>query len=321
MQAYRLTAPGSPARLQDCPVPEPAPGMVQIAVAACALNHADLLMIDGRYQDMPDPPFTLGMELAGTVTALGTGVTRFALGDRVAAHSGHGGLAEIACVPEARCLTIPNAMPFNHAAAFQIAYGTAHLALTDRARLAPGETVLVLGAAGGAGLTAVEIAHAAGATVIACARGKERLAVARAAGAAHLVDSDQPPDALKAAFKAFGRVDVVYDTVGEPLFTPALRACAPKARYLVIGFAGGTVPQAPANILLVKNVDLIGFWWGGYLRFAPEKLMASLEALLASYAAGQIHPHVSHSLPLSQADAALELLRSRKATGKIVVLP
>lgn len=321
MLAYRLQSFDTPPVLIDCPAPAPATGEVQIAVGACGLNFADTLMIRGKYQEMPAPPMTLGMEIAGTVTALGDGVTGLAVGDRVAAYAGHGGMAEIACAPAARCLKIPESMRFEQAAAFQITYGSAHLALVHRARLAAGETVLVLGAAGGAGLTAVEIAKACGATVIASARGPEKLQVAEAAGADHLIDSDQDPEALKAAFKDFGGLDVVYDTIGEPLFTPALRACAPEGRYLTIGFAGGEVPQIPANILLVKNIDVIGFWWGGYLNFAPEVLTGSLKELLHWFEDGRIRPHISHSLPLSRAEEALELIRSRKSTGKVVVTP
>lgn len=321
MLAYRLQSLDTPPVLTDCPVPAPASGEVQIAVGACGLNFADTLMIRGKYQDMPDPPMTLGMEVAGTVTAVGEDVAGFAEGDRVAAYAGHGGMAEIASVPASRCLQIPASMSFEQAAAFQITYGSAHLALVHRARLAAGETVLVLGAAGGAGLTAVEVAKACGATVIASARGPDKLGVAEATGADHLIDSDQDPDALKAAFKGFGGLDVVYDTIGEPLFTPALRACAPEGRYLPIGFAGGEVPQIPANILLVKNIDVIGFWWGGYLKFAPEILTGSLQELLTWFEEGRIRPHISHSLPLSRADEALDLIRSRTSTGKVVVTP
>lgn len=321
MLAYRLQSFDAPPALIECPAPNPAPGEVQIAVGACGLNFADTLMIRGKYQEMPAPPMTLGMELAGTVSTLGEGVTGLATGDRVAAYAGHGGMAELACVPAARCLAIPDTMSFEQAAAFQITYGSSHLALVHRARLRAGETVLVLGAAGGAGLTAVEIAKTCGARVIACARGPEKLRVAETAGADDLIDSQQDPDALKAVFKSFGGIDVVYDTIGEPLFTPALRACAPEARYLAIGFAGGEVPQIPANILLVKNVDVIGFWWGGYLKFAPEVLTGSLQDLLRWFEEGRISPHISHSLPLARAEEALDLIRSRKSTGKVIVTP
>lgn len=317
MRAFRLSQFDTPPALGDCPEPSPGPGEVKIKVGACGLNFADILMTQGKYQEMPEPPLTLGLELAGTITALGDGVSSLAIGDRVAAYAGHGGLAEYAVVGAERCLPMPADMSFETAAGFQVAYGSSHLALVHRAKTQPGDTVLVLGAAGGVGLTAVEIAKACGATVIACARGEDKLAVAKAAGADHLIDSETPD--LKAVFKSFGGINVVYDTIGEPLFTPALRACAPEARYLAIGFAGGEVPQIPANILLVKNIDVIGFWWGGYLKFAPEILTGSLSELMEWYREGRIKPHISHVLPLEQADDALELLRTRKSTGKVVI--
>ena len=317
MRAFQLVAHGSPPALTDLPRPEPGPGEVRIAVAACGLNFADLLMIDGRYQERPALPMTLGMELAGTVDALGPDVTGPALGTRVAAFGGQGGLADFAVVPGARCLPLPATMDLPTAAAFQIAYGTSHLALTRRARLAPGETLLVLGAAGGVGLTAVEIGKRLGARVIASARGADRLAVAAAAGADHLIDSDAPD--LRGSLKALGGVDVVYDAVGGPAFIEALRATKPEGRLLTIGFAGGEVPQIPANLLLVKNLTVIGLYWGGYLSFAPEALMGSLTTLLDWHARGWLAPHISHRLPLTRASEALDLLRSRRATGKVVI--
>lgn len=321
MQSFRLTSFESPPALSESSCPKAGPGDILVKIGACGLNFADILMCQGRYQEMPELPFTLGMELAGTVVEIGEGVSGFSPGDRVAAYAGHGGLAEYAVIPHARCLHLPEAMSLEEAAGFQVAYGSSHLALFHRAKLQAGEMVLVLGAAGGVGLTAVEIAKACGATVIACARGDAKLAIAAKAGADHLIDSDAASDDLKAQFKSFGGINVVYDAIGEPLFTPALRACAPEARYLVIGFAAGQVPQIPANILLVKNIDVIGFWWGGYLKFAPKVLVDSLQTLLDWYSDGRIKPHISHVLPLSQSAEALELLRSRKSTGKVVVTP
>ena len=317
MRAFQLVAHAEPPALTDLPRPEPGPGQVRIAVGACGLNFADLLMIEGRYQERPALPMTLGMELAGTVDALGAGVAGPPPGTRVAVFAGQGGLADYAVVPAARCLRIPETMDMATAAAFQIAYGTSHLALTRRAHLAAGETMLVLGAAGGVGLTAVEIGKRLGARVIASARGADRLEVARAAGADHLIDSDAPD--LRAALKALGGVDVVYDAVGGPAFIEALRATRPEGRLLTIGFAGGEVPQIPANLLLVKNLTVIGLYWGGYLSFAPEALMDSLATLLDWHTRGWLVPHISHRLPLSRATEALDLLRSRKATGKVVV--
>ena len=318
MRAYRIESFGGPAGLATIPRPTPAPGEVLLRIAACGLNFADLLMLKGEYQERPATPFTLGMEVAGTVAALGEGVAGLAVGDRVAVFAGQGGLADWGCFPAARCVPLPDAMPFDHAAAFMIAYGTSHLALQHRARLQPGETLLVTGAAGGVGLTAVEIGKAMGARVIAVARGADRLAVAQAAGADHLIDTDTTPD-LRAAVKALGGADVVYDAVGGETFMAALRATNPEGRLIPIGFAGGGVPQIPANLLLVKNLTVIGLYWGGYMAFRPQVLRDSLAELLAMYAAGRLHPHVSHALPLSRADEALEVLRSRKSTGKVVV--
>jgi NADPH2:quinone reductase len=297
--------------------PTPAKGEVLLKIEACGLNFADLLMANGTYQDTPPPPFSLGMEVCGTVTAQGEGVTSPAIGTRVAVFGGSGGLAEFGVFPAENCLEVPDGMPSAVAAGFYVAYGTSHLALTDRARLQKGETLLVLGAAGGVGLTAVEIGKALGANVIAVARGADKLAVARAAGADHVIDSTAGD--FTDAVKKLGGADVVYDPVGGAGFKSAMRACKPKARIVVIGFASGDVPPVPANIILVKNIDVLGFYWGGYLKFAPQIVMHSIRTLLDMFAAGDLSPHVSHTLPLDQADAALDLLRTRKSTGKVVV--
>ena len=317
MRRFAITSYGATPALGDAPVPEPKPGEVRVKIAACALNFADLLMIEGKYQERPEPPVTLGMELSGTVEALGPGVSAPAIGTRVAVYSNGGGLAEHGCFAADRCLPIPDAMPFDAAAAFQIAYGTSHVALAHRARLQPGETLLVLGAAGGVGLTAVEIGKKMGARVIACARGADKLKIAGAAGADHLIDSETAD--LKAEVKALGGADVVYDPVGGAQFDAALRATNPEGRMIVVGFAGGTVQQIPANHLLVKNITVIGLYWGGYLSFRPKVLTGSLATLMGWYAEGALHPHISHRLPLERAGEALELLRSRKSTGKVVV--
>ena len=318
MRAFRLTAFDQPAALTEIARPDPGPGEVLIRIATCGLNFADLLMLKGEYQERPPLPFTLGMEVAGTVEAVGPGVAAPVAGQRVAVFAGQGGLADWGVFPADRCVPLPDAMPFDHAAAFMIAYGTSHLALAHRARLAPRETLLVTGAAGGVGLTAVEIGKAMGARVIAVARGADKLAVAQEAGADHLIDSDTTPD-LRAAIKALGGADVVYDAVGGDTFMAALRATNPEGRLIPIGFAGGGVPQIPANLLLVKNLTVIGLYWGGYMAFRPAVLRGSLAELLAMYQAGRLRPHVSHAIPLEQVEEALELLRSRKSTGKVVV--
>lgn len=317
MNSWRINTLGGDPSLQSLALPQPGPGEILIAVAACGLNFADLLMRDGKYQEKPPLPYTPGMEIAGTVLALGQDVTGPAPGTRVMAFVNHGGLAEQAIAPANRVVEIPDTMPFTDAAAFPIAYGTSHLALDHKARLQPGETLLVLGAAGGVGLTAVEIGKRMGARVIASARGADKLAIARAAGADEVIDSDAPD--LKATLKALGGVDVVYDAVGGPAFDAALSACRPEGRLLAIGFASGQVPQVPANLLLVKNLSVMGLYWGGYLTFAPHILTQSLQTLLGWYETGGLHPTISHTLPFDQFPQGLELLRDRKSTGKIVI--
>ena len=317
MRAYQIADFGQKPRITQGDIPEPGPGEVRLRIAAAGVNFADLLMIEGKYQERPTPPVTLGLELSGTVEALGPGVTAPALGTRVAVYAGHGGMATHGVFPADRCLPIPDALDFATAAAFPIAYGTSHLALDHKARLQPGETLLVLGASGGVGLTAVEIGKRMGARVIACARGAEKLAIARAAGADETLDSDTPD--LKGALKALGGVDVVYDAVGGDAFLAALRATRPEGRLLTIGFASGTVPQIPANLLLVKNLTVIGLYWGGYLKFAPKVLNDSLKTLMGWIAEGSLRPHISHQIPLDRADEALALLRDRRSTGKVVV--
>lgn len=323
MRAFCLAAAGETPALRETAIPTPGKGEALVRIAACGLNFADLLMIEGKYQDTPALPFTLGMELAGTVETLGppgTNATGIGPGTRVAVFSGRDGLAEWGAFPLDRCVPIPDAMSFTDAAAFQIAFGTSHVALGHRARLRPGERLLVLGAAGGVGLTAVEIGRRMGASVIAVARGADRLAVARAAGAHHLIDSDGlAPGGLRDAVRALGGADVVYDPVGGEMFAEALRATNPDGRILAMGFASGTVPPIPANHLLVKNIAVIGVYWGGYLEFRPEVLTQSMATLFGWYAEGSLRPHISHVLPLERAAEGLGLLRSRKATGKVVI--
>ena len=317
MRAYHKPAPEAPASVMQIAMPEPAPGQIRVKIEACGLNFADLLMLKGQYQDTPATPFTLGMEVAGKVDALGEGTAGPALGTRVAVFGGHGGLAEYGCFDASRAVPLPDVMSMTDAAAFLIAYGTSHLALDHRARLQPGERLLVLGAAGGVGLTAVEVGKLMGATVIACARGADKLEAARAAGADHLIDA--ATDDIRAVVKSLGGADVVYDPVGGEQWKAAFRACNPEARLLPIGFASGEVPQIPANHLLVKNLSVLGVYWGGYMTFNPKALTDSLRVLLDWYAAGRIKPHVSHVLPLTRVEEGLELLRSRASTGKVVI--
>lgn len=317
MRAFQVTSHDTPAQVTDLPVPAPEQGEIRLATKACGLNFADLLMQKGTYQETPPLPFVCGMEVAGVVDALGPDTDGPAVGTRVAVFGGQGGLAEYGCFDARRAVPIPDSMSFEEAAAFLIAYGTSHVALDYRAQLQPGETLLVLGAAGGVGLTAVEIGKVMGATVIACARGADKLEVAKQAGADHLIDATTAD--IRAEVKALGGADVVYDPVGGDQFKAAFRACNPEARLLPIGFASGDVPQIPANHLLVKNLTVMGLYWGGYLAFKPEVITNSLKTLFDWHGEGRITPHISHSLPLEQSAEAMELLRSRKSTGKVIV--
>lgn len=317
MRAFQISQAGGKASIAQCATPQPTGELVQVQIAACGLNFADLLMIEGKYQDTPAYPFTLGMEVSGTVTALGPDAPADLLGKRVAIFAGAGGLADVGLFPAARCLVLPDSMSFEDAAAFQVAYGTSHVALEHRAKLKAGETLVVLGASGGVGLTAVEIGKLMGATVIAVARGADKLAVAQQAGADHLIDAET--DDIRARIKDLGGADVVYDAVGGDQFKASFRACNPEARIVIIGFASGEVPQIPANHLLVKNITVQGLYWGGYLTFDPKVLTDSMATLFDWYAQGRLKPHISKTFSLDQADQAIDFLRSRKSTGKVVV--
>ncbi len=317
MQAIQVTNYDQSVELRDIAIPEIAPDQVLVRVAACALNFGDLLLVKGTYQEKPALPFTLGMELSGTVEKIGADVTTLSVGQRIISYTGFDGLAEFAAIPADICLPIPDSMDMIDAAAFPVGYGTAHLALDYRARLQPKERLLVLGASGGVGLTAVELGKLMGAEVIAVARNAEKLEIARQAGADHLINSETTD--LREAVKALGGADVVYDPVGGDQFTAAMRATNPDGRLIPLGFASGKVPQIPANHLLVKNLTVIGYYWGGYSKVNPKVLADSLATLLNWYDTGKIKPHVSHILPLAETQKGLDLLRARKATGKVVI--
>ena len=317
MKAMQLTDYDQPLVLRDVPTPTPEAGQVTVKIHTCGLNFGDLLIINGTYQERPQLPFTLGMEICGTVTEVGAGVTGLRIGDRIASYSGFGGLAEYGAIAADICVPIPAAMSDRDAAAFLVAYGTSHVALDYKAHLKPGERLLVLGASGGVGLTAVELGKLMGAEVIACARGDKKLQVAKAAGADHLINSET--DDIRKIVRTLGGADVVYDPVGGDQFKAALRACNPEARILPLGFASGEVPQIPANILLVKNLTVIGYYWGGYSKIKPSVLTDSFAQLIAWYNDGKLTPHISHTLPLAQCNEGLDLLRTRKATGKVII--
>ncbi|UWQ21336.1 NADPH:quinone oxidoreductase family protein [Jannaschia sp. W003] len=319
MREYAVVELGRPPVLRESPDPRPGRGEVLLRIEACGLNFADTLMIAGNYQDTPEPPFVPGLEVCGTVEALGEGVDAPAVGTRVACFAGQGGLAERGTFPAAACVAVPEAMPSEIAAGFTVAYSTSHVALEWKARLQPGERLVVLGAAGGVGLTAVELGARMGAEVVAVARGEAKLAVAREAGAHHAIDAEAPD--LRERIRALGGADVVYDAVGGEAHRAAFRAMNPGGRLLAIGFASGDVPSVKLNHLLVKNVDVLGLYWGGLLRSHPQVVTRSIKALFAMWEEGALSPHVSHVLPLERADEGLALLRERRSTGKVVITP
>jgi NADPH:quinone reductase len=306
--------------LAELPTPEPGACGVRIRVRAAGVNFADGLMLAGRYQEKPPLPFTPGLELAGEVEAVGAGVRGLTPGQRVLAVVGHGAFAERAVARAEDVVLLPDDMDAVTAAGFAIAYGTAHGALRWRAGLHAGEVLVVHGAGGGVGLTAVECGKAIGAVVIATARGEAKLAVAREHGADHLLDSEDPD--LKGRIRQLtdGRgADVVYDPVGGAVFDASLRAIAWEGRIVAVGFASGEVPQIPANLLLVKNAAVLGFYWGSYRKHDPERLRDGFRELFAWYRQGRIRPHVSETLPLHRAADAVRLLADRRAVGKVVV--
>jgi NADPH2:quinone reductase len=308
-------------KLEDVAVPTPGPDDVLIAVKATAVNYADALMTAGRYQTKPELPFSPGLETAGTVAACGSRVTRLRPGDRVMAILAYGGLAEMAVAPAAETFAIPSRMSFEEAGAFPVAYISSHVAIRWQGRLEPGETLLVLGAAGGVGLTAVEIGKAMGARVIAAASTAEKLSVARERGADDLVNysTEKLTERVMALTDGKG-ADVCFDPVGGELFDAALSALGWGGRILVVGFVGG-MQQIPANRLLVKNRAAMGTSLRYFRWHAPEKLRASVDELLRWYEEGKLRPCISHRLPLEKSVEAIKLLTDRRAYGKVVVLP
>jgi len=307
-------------KLGDVPAPVPADGEVVIAVKAVGINYADAIMVAGNYQTKPPLPFSPGLEAAGIVTACGRRVTRFKPGDRVMAILAHGGLAELAVAPEAETFAIPERMSFEEAGAFPVAYISSHVALRWQGRLEPGETLLVLGAAGGVGLTAVEIGKAMGARVIAAASTAEKLAVAQERGADEIINyaTEKLTERVMALTDGKG-ADVCFDPVGGELFDPALSSLGWGGRILLIGFVAG-VPHIPANRLLVKHRAALGSSLRYFRWHAPDKLRRSVEELLLWYGEGKLRPLVTHRLPLEQSVEAIRLLTDRKAHGKVVVL-
>jgi NADPH2:quinone reductase len=313
-------SPRANLRLEDVPSPKPGPGQVLVRVAACGLNFFDGLMVEGKYQTKPDRPFTPGSEVAGVVVEVGDGVTTLSPGQRVLAFNGIGGYAEEALAEAARVCPIPDAMSFEQAAGFLITYATSHHALKDRAALREGETLLVLGAAGGVGLTAVEIGRRMGARVIAAASSDEKLALCREHGAAETINysSEDLRQRIRDLTDGNG-VDVVYDPVGGAHTETALRALAVNGRHLVIGFAAGEIPKIPLNLLLLKQSALIGVFWGAFARANPERHAANMAELFAWFEQGSLRPHISAEYPLARFDEALDMVMERRAKGKVVL--
>ncbi len=306
--------------VEDVPPPPLVDGGVRIGVRAVGINFADTLIIGGKYQTKPELPFSPGFEVAGQVLECAASVDGCKPGDRVMAVVDYGGFAEQVVAPAGNVHLLPDAVDDATAAGFPIAYGTSHLGLKYRAGLAAGEVLLVLGAAGGVGLTAVEVGKRLGAVVIAAAGGPEKLRVASEHGADHLIDSRAQDIRERVKTLTNGRgADVVYDPVGGAMFDASLRCTAPGGRILIVGFASGDIPQIPANILMVKNVTAIGYYWGAHRTFAPEMMQASFAELLSWLADGSLKPHVSRTYDLAEAPAALEALKARKTTGKVVL--
>ena len=307
--------------MEDVPAPAPAPGEVLFEVKAAGVNFADSILVAGNYQTKPELPFSPGLEGAGVIAAVGDGVSRFKPGDRVMALLAYGGFAEQAVTPETDAFSMPDGMSFEEGGAFPVSYISSDVAIRWQARLTAGETMLVLGAAGGVGLTAVEIGKAMGARVIAGASSSEKLAAAASRGADEGINysTEDLKERVMALTKDRG-VDVVYDPVGGDLFDPAFSSTGWGGRYLVIGFAGG-LQKISANRILVKHRAVLGSSLRYFRWYAPEKLEISAAALIDWFKAGQLKPLVTQILPLEKTIDAIKLLADRKAHGKIVIMP
>ena len=313
--------------LEELPDPVAGPGQVLIDVKACGVNYPDVLIIEDKYQFKPTRPFAPGGEVSGVISAVGEGVSRFKVGDRVLASTGWGGFAEKLALEEQRCTPIPDDMPFDEAAAFVLTYGTSYYALKDRGHIKAGETLLVLGAAGGVGLAAVELGKAMGARVIAAASSQEKVDLAVKHGAESGVVYPRGPfdkDGQKALANLIKDAcgpngwDVAYDAVGGDYSEATIRAAGWNGRFLVIGFPSG-IPKIPLNLTLLKSCDIVGVFWGAAVARDPKGHAQNLKELMALYAEGKIRPYVSERFPLARAGDAIAHLSSRKAIGKVVI--
>ena len=321
VRVHELTGPGA-LRVDELPDLEAASGQVVVDVKAAGVNFPDILITHGKYQFKPAVPFSPGGEIAGVVRAVGAGVTTLRVGDRVAATMLYGGYAEQVLLPELACVKLPDAVSFEVGAATLLTYLTTYHALVDRAALQPKETLLVLGAAGGVGIAAVELGALLGARVIAAASSAEKLAFCREHGATDVIDyaSEDLKDRVKALTSGNG-CDVIYDPVGGPLAEPALRGTAWQGRYLVIGFASGEIPKIPLNLVLLKGCQIVGVFWGSFAMREPARNRAHADQLFAWVAEGKLRPAIDVTLPFTQAADALHRIEKRQVKGKIVLVP
>jgi NADPH2:quinone reductase len=306
--------------LEDLPSPHPGTGEVVITIKAASVNFPDVLIIQNKYQFKPPLPFSPGSELAGVVKEVGAGVTNVKPGDKVIAFTAFGAFAEEVKTEAVRLLPLPKGMSYEEGASFILTYGTTDHALRDRGQMKAGETLLVLGAAGGVGVAAIEIGKALGARVIACASSDDKLAVCKQHGADETInyETEDLRERIKALTGGKG-VDVIYDAVGGPYTEPAFRSIAWRGRHLVIGFAAGDIPKLPLNLALLKGASVVGVFWGDFTRREPKVFAESARQLARWYAEGKLKPHVSATFPLAKAAEAMNLLASRKAKGKVVI--
>ena len=323
MHAWLCTNPTGVDALtwQELPTPEPKAGEVLIEIKAASLNFPDLLIVQNKYQIKPPLPFVPGSEYAGLVAAVGEGVTRLSIGQHVACLSGAGGFATHTIAPAALCMPLPVGFPFVDAAAFIMIYGTSHHALVDRAQLLAGETVLVLGAAGGVGTAAIQIAKAVGARVIAAASTDEKCALCKSIGADETINynSQDLREQIKVLTNGKGP-DVVYDPVGGDYTEPAFRSIAWRGRYLVVGFASGPTPSLPLNLPLLKGASVVGVFWGGFAKAEPKANAAMMAELANWYASGKIKPVIDRTMPMNALKAAYARMASREVMGKLVMV-
>lgn len=316
----RSHGPAADLVVEEIADPIAGPGEVVVGMRACALNFFDTLIIRDRYQFKPALPFSPGGEIAGVVESVGQGVTDFSVGDRVVAYVKWGGAREKVVVAAEDLIRLPDDLDFVRAATLSVTYGTAVHGLIDRGELKAGETVAILGASGGVGQAAIEVAKAVGARVIACANGADKLAFCRSVGADEVVDYDAEDLKIRLKDLTGGRgVDVVYDAVGDKYAEPAVRATGWRGRYLVIGFAAGEIPRIPLNLLLLKGCDLRGVFWGDHLVREPEAFKREMATIMGWVAEGKIVPHIHSVRPLEETAAAIEEIAARKVKGKVVV--